>query len=195
MSSPAQTTESRDVSRPMILAITGPPCSGKSTLAKQIKQRHRFHFLQMDSIRRSLIPESHTKNDRNIAYRAMHLLAEYLILSNQSVILDATYLRFEHRDAVENIARALRCAVYLVECRIPPAIAVERFRTRSDHPAIDLTAELVSENAVHFPYSGRGLVLDTCAAVGDCVERIEHYLHDGAPLALDGSWSNAVLSR
>jgi predicted kinase len=176
-------------SRPRILAVTGPPCSGKSSLAEQISQRHGFRLLQMDHIRSVLIPGSHTIEDRDIAYRAMHLLAEHLVAADQSVILDATYLRVEHRRALEDLAQRLELAVYLLECRIAPALAIERFRSRSSHPAMDLTPARVGEIAASFPYCGSGLTLDTSIALAECLARVARYLNDGAPLRRDGEWS------
>lgn len=85
--------------RPKIIIFSGPPCSGKSTFASDISVRMGFPHLQMDEIRACLIPQSkQSKTDRDIAYRAMHLLADHLLQKGVTVILDATYGPYEHRD-------------------------------------------------------------------------------------------------
>ena len=76
----------------MIVVFSGPPCSGKSLLGGLVATSRNFTHLEMDAIRLRLLPgASHTREDRRIAYRAMHLMAETLALRGESVIVNAGY--------------------------------------------------------------------------------------------------------
>ena len=173
-----------------LLVLAGPPCSGKSSLAESIQVRLEFHWLQVDQILSKLMPDSsRNKSDRDVAYRAMHLLAENLLRCTSSVILDATYGSSEHRKAVEALVVDLAIPLYLVECRVSPDTAVARFRARPNHPALDLSEQRVRDLAHRYRYSGLGLTTAAESPRLVALNCIEDYVRKNEPLCLDGSWS------
>src|SRR5205809_2864448 len=133
-------------SRLMVIAFTGPPCAGKSTLAAEVARRLRIPHLSMDATRRRLLPDAaHTRADRAVAYRAMEWAAELL----PSVILDAPYGHEEDRSGLE------RLQAVVIECRVTPDIAVDRFRSRGpDSVRLDLTEEVVRRVVAEYRYRG-----------------------------------------
>ncbi len=175
-----------------VIVFSGPPCSGKSTLAENLARRLNLPHLQMDQIRTILLPHSqHKKADREVAYRAMHLLTEQLILHDVSVILDATYGPSEQRQSLEALIYRTHAHLYLIECRVPPDVAVSRFASlRSNHPAVDLTEERVRVLTSNFPYFDKGLPLDTTLDLPMCLQRIEEYVACGSPIEANGRWSS-----
>jgi hypothetical protein len=64
-----------------------------------------------------------------------------------------------------------------------PEIAVRRFRERpADHPGLDLTEERVLEMARAFPYSCKGLLIDTGElSVEECTRAIAEYVELSPP--------------
>ena len=77
----------------MIVVLSGPPCSGESMLGEILSRTRAMTHLEMDAIRPRLRPEAaHTREDRAIAYRAMHLTAEVLAARGESVIANASAL-------------------------------------------------------------------------------------------------------
>ncbi len=177
--------------RARLVVLSGPACSGKTTLGERLARQAGAPHLQMDATRVRLMPDSsHARQDRRIAYRAMALAAELLLERGQSVILDAQYGRLEDRREVEEMAARVAAPLYLVECRIAPLVAVRRFEERGpDAVRLDLTVERVLEDARAFPYSGRGLPLDTAAgSVEESLAAIAGYLESGLPLRA-GEWS------
>lgn len=139
----------------------------------------------MDATRARILPDSpHSRQDRAVAYRAMHFAAEMLLRSGASVILDAPYGHPEDRAEIEEIARRIGASMFVIECRVPPATAVRRFRTRGpDTIRLDLTGQRVEEIVRSFPYTGRGLLLETGdMGVEECMSRIDAYLAKGPAL-------------
>ncbi|MFI4971045.1 MAG: AAA family ATPase [Hyphomicrobiales bacterium] len=147
-----------------IVVLAGPPCSGKSTLARGFKGDSHVYMISMDEVRQLELPDStHSKPDRDFAYRSMHARAASALQAGiETVVLDATYGPDSHRRALRQLAEDFDAGVFLVECRIHPDEAVYRYRTRSPlHAGIDLDEARVRRLAATYPYSGCGLVLDT----------------------------------
>jgi len=146
-----------------LIVIAGPPCSGKSTLADELSRRLNIASLSMDGVRRRILPgAAHTRADREVAYRAMHLAAECVLRSGGCIILDAPYGHAEDRRDLFSVAEVSRARLLLVELKVSPEMAAERLRNRGPDPERpDLTETIVAQSAREYPYSGSGLLLDT----------------------------------
>lgn len=183
---------------PRIIVFSGPPCSGKTTLAKNCARAFNAEHVEMDDVRARMLPESeHSKEDRDIAYRAMHKEAADAIRRKQSVVLDATYAPESHRRAVAAMAMHLRVDLFVIECRVHPDEAVKRFRQRascaSSHPGVDLTEERVRMLAMAFPFTGCGLLLSTDGRPSaDLMIQVTNYLTECFPLAVPEEWAGEL---
>jgi predicted kinase len=165
--------------QPKLIAVSGPPCSGKTTLAGELRQKTGIVHLELDILRSQLLPDSRQdEHDRDITYRAMHLIAQYLLCAGHSVILDATYVRAVQRQALQHLARTTNAGLRIIQCRISPELAVRRFSTRPPgHFAVDLTEERVRELASDYRYdSGDVLVIPAEDSVESNLKRIESYI-------------------
>lgn len=89
-----------------LILVTGPPCSGKSTVAAALAATLQAMVLDIDDIRRIVIPNSkQTQQDRDIAYRCMHLIAEKLLEAGiKRVVVAATYGRLQPREWLRSTA-------------------------------------------------------------------------------------------
>ena len=137
----------------MTIAFTGPPCSGKSTLAAEVARRLGAPHLSMDATRQRLLPDAaHTRADREVAYRAMEWAAEMLPVA----VLDAPY------GHDEDYTGLVRLGAVVIECHVSPETAVRRFRERGpDAVRLDLTEDEVRRQVAEYRYRGGALVLDT----------------------------------
>lgn len=173
-----------------LIVFSGPACSGKSTLAAQLSLELGIPHLAMDQTRARLMPDSpHTREDRAVAYRAMHFAAELLVGGGQSVILDAPYGHRQDRQELEAIVSRAGARLFLIECQVSPEVALERFRQRERGPRMDLTEERVTELVRAFRYGGQGLLLDTGSLDRDgCLALIRQYLATGQPVP-PGEWA------
>jgi predicted kinase len=119
---------------------------------------------------------SHTRADRQVAYRAMLFAAELLVNAGAGAVLDAPYGHAEDR---ADLARVAAGKLKLIECRVSPEAAVERLRARGipDPSRPDLTEERVVRLNREYRYTEEGLLLDTDKlTLEECLARIESYL-------------------
>ncbi len=168
--------------RPTLVALSGPPACGKSALGRRLVARNGFAHLEMDAIRLRLLPGSRsTRENRIVAYRAMHLTAERLLERGMTVIADASYSHEEDRAAARRAAASAGAAFALVEVTVPLDVALSRCRARRGrHPADDLTDERVTELVTNFPYTGEGLILDGRLPLIERVRAVERHLRIGS---------------
>ena len=142
--------------------VAGPPCSGKSTLARTLSQLLTAPHLEMDAVRQRLLPHSDQRVEhRDLAYRAMHCAAELLAPWCTTLVLDATYTAAVCRAEVVQVADRVGGQLFVIERRIDAVTAQQRFAMRHMHAAVDLTAERVVQLVETYPYS------DAAVAVAD----------------------------
>ena len=115
------------------LWITGLPGSGKTTIAREAEELLTREgvstaVLAMDELRKFLTPEpKYTDEEREIAYRALVLIAQFLVEHSQkSVIIDATGNRRHFRDLARK--RISEFAEVYVKCAIEVCKARESSR-------------------------------------------------------------------
>lgn len=117
------------------LWFTGLPGSGKSVIAKKVKDKYKKKYkkditiLRLDEIRKIVTPNpDYSDRERDIVYRSLYLTAKILNDHNINVIIDATankrVWRDEARKLIENFAE-----VYV---RCPVSVCIERESKRHD---------------------------------------------------------------
>jgi adenylylsulfate kinase len=121
------------------LWLTGLPGSGKTTIARELEELLTrkgvsIVVLSMDEVRKFLTPApEYSEEEREMAYRALVLIAQFLVEHSQkSVLIDATGNRRHFR----NLARESvgEFAEVYVKCAIEVCKARENSR---DHPLVE----------------------------------------------------------
>ncbi|MCK4857306.1 MAG: AAA family ATPase [candidate division Zixibacteria bacterium] len=181
---------------PTVVVICGPPCSGKTTISRGLKERPEFvafSYFEMDELRLSFWPGSHTPQDRAKAYALMYELAAKAVhAGSPGVILDATFQPSQQRHAVRTLADALAAKMVVFECAVKPDVAVQRFCERIEthattdlspeketHAATDLSPEKVWDLAQDYRYfktANRLDTLDSSKGVDQLIETIVNLL-------------------
>lgn len=179
-----------------LIVLTGPPCSGKSTLAGQLAAILGGLVLDIDQIREIVIPGSQqSQEDRDIAYRCMHLVAQKLLeVEANTVILTATYNRRGPRQWLRSLAESMSVQVCVLACQVSAEIAIARFRSREPgHPAVDLTGYSVQRQVMDYPY-GVANVVDCSIPLHESVAKAEYYIREGEPIDLAEWVSQGLVS-
>ncbi len=153
--------------------VTGPPASGKSTIAHGAATRlaeagRPVRVLELDEVRKVVTPNpTYTDAERDIVYRALAYMAKLLVETGTPVIIDAT----AHRRAWRDLARQLipRFAEVEVDCPLEVRVARERSR-RTGHAPRGIYAHAQEPGAtvpgVNVPYESSAaaeLRLDTAS--------------------------------
>jgi predicted kinase len=162
---------------PRIVLISGPPASGKTTIARPLAEALGFALLTKDDIKESLFTSLNGRRDdltysRQIGSAAMNILWA-LAAHCPQVVLEANFRTRSHHEREQVTALLRRPGARLVEiyCRIPPEEAARRFahRARNDrhHPAHalkEISLDQLSEYAQPFAL-GPVLTVDTTQPV------------------------------
>ncbi|HXG14673.1 MAG TPA: adenylyl-sulfate kinase [Calidithermus sp.] len=164
--------------------ITGPPGSGKTTVARAVVTALRAHgwrpvVLELDALRPYLAPEAtYSPAEREFVYRSLVAVAAALVDAGVPVLIDAT----GHRRAWRDLARSrlpgfievqLRCPLSLCQARerrrpvghAPVGIYARAGRPGATVPGVDvpyeeaLAPELVVDTEVEAPDSAAARVV------------------------------------
>ena len=141
-----------------LVLVGGGPGTGKTTLAGRLSEELRWPVLGSDELRKDLTGHAHTERlstglDEGIytpeiterTYRVLLEQAEVLLAGGESVVLDASWSRREHRAAAAALARRTGAHLVEVECSVAPETARQRIRARlvGSADASDATPDLV----------------------------------------------------
>ena len=180
-----------------VLVLSGPPCSGKSSVGRllatdpELPLHHAVH-IEVDALFALLLPQSdRNREDRMLAYDAAHLIARMLVERGRTVVLECTYARVEQRLSLVNAMADVPAApLWVVELFVVPDVAVERFRHR--HQATDLDHVRVRERAEAFPYFDQALRLTSSeTAPADLAREVAAWLALRPPSVHRESWAGA----
>jgi predicted kinase len=158
-----------------VVVVTGPPASGKTTVARGLAARLRLPLIAKDAIKEALFDELGTgdlawsQRLGEVTYLAMLALAEESVAAGASLVVEANFVR-----GGEFAARlaALPARFAQIHCSAPPDVLVERYRSRERHPGhvdserIDAVRSAV-ETGRHEPLElpGQAIRLDTAEPV------------------------------
>lgn len=148
---------------PLLMLVTGLPATGKSTIARNLARQLGGALLSTDRIRRRLLEKpSYTPEEKQLIYRAMFLVAEYLLRSRVNVVLDGTfYLRSLRREAY-NLASSSRGRLVVVECVCPEEVVKRRLKMRRGRSLSDADYQVYLKlKAEYEPIRRKHITADT----------------------------------
>jgi predicted kinase len=121
------------VVKPVFIAVSGLPGTGKSYLCYQLAQRLPLAILESDALRKVLYPTpSYSAAESSHLFQTIHLLIERLLKRSVSLVLDATNLAERDREYLYRIADRLGVKLILVRVEAPPEVVKERLKARQE---------------------------------------------------------------
>ncbi|MEO5929875.1 MAG: AAA family ATPase [Candidatus Kapaibacterium sp.] len=134
-----------------LIVITGPPCTGKTSLSGMISGRYSIPAFGKDMIKESLADVLNNGGDipsRRLGIAAEELLyvvAEELMRLGGSVIIEGTFKDSYARMPISGLAARHAADIIQIQCVADPEILLRRYRLRHGrhpvHPAPDGTEE------------------------------------------------------
>lgn len=179
-----------------VVVLSGPPCSGKSSVGRALRGRpgeaSRWGHLEVDALFSLLLPGSdRSREDRMVAYDAAHHLTGMLLARGTTVVLECTYARRDQRAGLRDALADLPSAqLWVVELFVAPDTAVRRFRARDE--ATDLDERSVHERAAAFPYLDQAYRLTASTSTpSELAEELLGWWRTGPPAVDPHAWVHA----
>ncbi len=189
--------------RPRLVVVAGLSGTGKSSVAAALHARTGFVHVNSDTVRKQLAalpltarpgPALYTPERNAATFEAIHRDAAATLASGRGVILDATFQRRAHRDAVRAIADRAGVPILFVECVAPESVVRERLaqRARRNDDASDADWDVyLRQRDVYQPFSPdehrERIVADTTRPQGELIAAIEAALGGNQSAKTPGS--------
>jgi len=119
------------VDRPVLIALSGLPGTGKSFFGQKLAQRIPIAVLESDALRKTLFPQPayHWRESARL-FKACYNLIERLLRKKIPVLFDATNLSERYRKRLCSIARRNGAKFILVRIKSPREVVKERLIRR-----------------------------------------------------------------
>ncbi len=128
---------------PALIIMCGLMATGKSFIATKLARRLGAALLRSDEIRKDLhgVERSqhrldmyregiYTANATERTYEALFNAAEKSLAQGRSIILDASFMSYEHRHRSRELAREAKARFRLIECAAPDEVIRARLKAR-----------------------------------------------------------------
>ncbi len=146
----------------MIIIICGLPGVGKTTLAKELAPLIDAIHLSTDKIRKQLIQKpTYHKQERELIYDVLILIAKYLHSVGKNCILDATFNKEKSRKGVVRKLALPSDQVFIIECVCPEGLVISRLESRkNDWSDADINV-YHNMKKIYEPVRGKHITADT----------------------------------
>lgn len=179
---------------PLLVLVTGPPASGKSTLAKPLAEALRLPLVARDELKETLFGElgtgdvEWTRRLGRASFALLGVVARRLLEAGQGAVLEANFFRGASEAGIEELPPH---RLVQVHCAALPEIVMARYARRPRHPG-HLDADRAEEVAArlrdrtHDPLDLPGAVISVDTSEGVDVEALAEEVRRAATNRADG---------
>jgi predicted kinase len=164
----------------MLVLVCGLPATGKSTVARDIARKLKAAVLNTDIIRKQLFRKpTYSSEEKRLVYRAMFLIAEYLLRSDRNVVIDGTFYKRSLRRRTHDISKRTGAKLAVIECRASEENIKRRMGRRAKRKSLpsDADYEIYKKIKTDFePIRRKHLTLDTSKSRQNTLEEALRYL-------------------
>lgn len=144
--------------------MSGLPGVGKTTVAKNLSPLLDATLLSSDKIRKELIANpTYQRDERELVYQVMMLLAKYLHDAGKNCILDATFNKEEFRNQVKEKTNCPDGQFFIVECVCPEELCISRIKARKDDYSDADISVYQKMKKIYEPVKSKHITVDTSA--------------------------------
>lgn len=178
-------------SPPTLVMLSGLPGSGKSYLARRLRERLRAEIVEADRVRKALFADPlYTAEESRLVHRVCRIVVGNILRRGGNVIYDATNLVEFHRTFVYRLAERCQARLVIVQTVAPEEVIRERLASRlaARHPFDASDADwgvyekLKRSISKRDRFAYRVTVVDTTQDVEESVARILQVIRETAPL-------------
>ena len=161
----------------MLTIVTGLPCSGKTSLGRQISRLHKIPFISKDGFKERLFDtlgwsdRAWSKKLSGASYEMMFYTLEELLEAGHSCVLEANFDPQVHSEPLTKITQKFQTRVVQIHCMTEPEVLLERFRKRwksgkrhpghADHVTMPEMESLVKQKILPLELPGPVFELNT----------------------------------
>jgi predicted kinase len=164
-----------------IIAVSGLPGSGKSTVAEGIAEKLGLPIFSVDPIESSIIQSGIQRSFETglAAYLVAESLAAEQLKLDLSVVIDAVNSAKEARDMWRNLAEKCHSKLIIIECGLNAELHKKRIesRVRAMHGIPEVTWKNVEDRRKEYlPWDEDRLVLDTSGNIKNILDEALEYI-------------------
>lgn len=121
---------------PVLVIISGPPCAGKTTLARRIAQEFRLPLIAKDDIKESLFDSlgwrdrEWSKKLGSATFDLLFYFAEMQLAAKRSFVIEANFAAEFHTKKFRALQAKCNFIPLQIVCHANPETLAQRFRTR-----------------------------------------------------------------
>jgi predicted kinase len=167
------------MSVPILIIVTGAPCTGKTTIAQQLAGKFHLPFVHKDGIKERLFDRLGWKDDPHwskllslASYDLLYYFIEAQLKAGRSLIAEANFKADIDTQQILDLQAKFTFTPFQIFCYTDPEILIRRFVERGDsaerHPghidqtmAADIRASLLKNEYRPLEVGGQIFEIDT----------------------------------
>ena len=122
--------------KPLVIVISGLPCTGKTALGKKIAQHFSLPFMTKDGFKERLFDElgwsdrAWSRKLGRASFKLLFYILETQLEVGRSTIIEGNFDPKFHNQILNNFQKRFDAQVFQIYCHTKPEVLLERFKAR-----------------------------------------------------------------